>query len=355
MFDKQNPSNAQASDEIFHTMQDDLGNSPRKISPKTAFENTPQKQSASLTPQESNGAQSSTNPFLAEIPFEQKNSQIESVPKNLGIEISEEIPNKELYLEKESFAPKKINWVKLAIISLVIIILSVIFFSIYFFWNSKQTNLKQTAQSTIEETIPEPNENPVTISPELENYSLENPNVISIDIESTTDQELTELLSKKAAEISSLQITNPIEFVITDKNNNPISFPIFALTAKINLSQELLQNLEEKFSLYMFPDNNATKIGLAIDVKNKDIVLTKMLGEEKNLPSALSFLFLDTKPTITKEVLFKDNTFNNFSIRYFNLEENTNSSIDYTITDKQILIGTSKNTLRAIVEKNQTN
>ena len=81
-----------------------------------------------------------------------------------------------------------------------------------------------------------------------------------------------------------------------------------------------------------------------------------MFNEEPNLVSEISPLFLDTSFTAPKAVSFNSSNYANTQIYYLNLAtmQNQPLSIDYTIFNKKLIIGTSKMTLRSILDKAAT-
>lgn len=364
MFNKKenelSPLKSAESDSFFHTMQSDLKNPFKKAGYQAPQQIQKQKNTADskpFTPNDNNGNHSeNTSPFLEEATLPVPTAELlkQELPKNNssqnknGEPFFSEVDTKNL--------PKKTN--RGLDIALVLVSLSIIALGVYFFWMTR-TDVEPEAspdqQVLPTETTEEVIENePVVINPELEQYSIENPNVISIDMESASDQSIRDLLKKKASDLANLQIKKPIEFVITDKNNSPVAFPIFALTSKITLSQELLNNLEEKFSIYLYPESFGIRIGLVIKTKNSDVVLTKMLAQEKTLVNDLDILFLENKPSTEGNVLFKDSKYSTFNIRYLNLNQDATYSLDYTVSNSQLLIGTSKGTVRALIDLTTT-
>lgn len=341
-----------AADAYFHTMKDDLKDADRNAGHPAA-------KAADISETSKNGRVPenipSSSPFFAETP-----ASLEPSPAPEKKNVPAPQPKQPLAFSAEQIsadspAPKTItNWINIAIAVLTVVIVAVMAAGAYLFWMTRQSSPSMESSAPgqkepLEEKAPE--EKPVNISPELEKYSLENPNIISIDVESATDQEIRDLLSKKASDVSNLQTKEPVEFLITDRNNTPIAFPIFAVASKMDFSQDILSNLEEKFSLYIYPEPFGSRLGLGVNIKNKDVILTKMLAEEKTLSSALELLFLGNQPEPASGTLFKDGKYNELPIRYLNLNADSSLSVDYTVTDKQLLIGTSKDTLRAIMDK----
>ena len=169
---------------------------------------------------------------------------------------------------------------------------------------------------------------------------------------SATSEEISKLLISTADELKLLPSSTPYEFLAVDSNNNPVSFPIFATAAKLNLSPAILKSLDEKFSLYLYNDSENVRLGLAISILDKSTLSIELEKQEKTFPTDASFLFLNSKPEKTLGD-FNISTYKSISIKYINLNSDALPlSIDYTITDSQFILAASKNTLRAIIDKN---
>lgn len=350
------------ADSYFHTMKEDLKNPFKKTGYQAPLQapEQPLGRNDERFPTSEKNTPASASPFLSGTEFaEPKAVPTEEAATNktplasLAATLPTS-PEKDPVANIVSAEKKSNPLLTIAIVALLLCILAV---GGYFFWMTRVPAETETMPEQKENTTPPATENegsgenkPVVINPELEKYSTENPNILSIDIETISTQDIKDLLKKKADDLANLQIKKPVEFIITDKNNTPVAFPIFAVTSKITLSQDLLSNLEEKFSLYIYPESFGSRLGLAIKTKNGDAVLTKMLAQEKTLVSDLDLLFLDNKPTAPANRLYKDSKYNGFNIRYLNLNQDASYSVDYTINNSQLLIGTSKSTLRAIID-----
>ncbi|HBP00841.1 MAG TPA: hypothetical protein DD454_01305 [Candidatus Moranbacteria bacterium] len=225
----------------------------------------------------------------------------------------------------------------------------------YYAWKNNLFSTKGTPVDENEEIAPEnetipPEEEQITITPISEKYSSEKPNFLSINIETSSPEDIKRVISDTANELSGLQSKSPFEFIITDSNNNPIAFPIFSIASNLNLSSELLINLEEQFSFYIHNDQGGPRIVMAIEIKNGKEVSAEMLREEPTLLDTLSFLFLPEKPTTTKTT-FQSSVYDGIDIRFVNFNADGSLSIDYTIYDNKLIIATSKSSMRSVIDK----
>lgn len=216
----------------------------------------------------------------------------------------------------------------------------------YYFWT---TRIAPPSPLPIVQpvTLPEP----IVIEKETMKFSAEKPNYLPIDTEKDTAKTVQQLILNTASEIKELKIDVPVEFIIVDKNNNPISLPIFTILSGLKLSS-VLDNLEDDFSLFIYSGAENPRIGLAANFKDKTKAASAMTAKEKTLVSDVLFLFLGETSQKTKGV-FSTNGSKSFPIRYINIDANAEGllSVDYSLTDKQLIIATSKNAMWAILDK----
>ena len=116
---------------------------------------------------------------------------------------------------------------------------------------------------------------------------------------------------------------------------------------------ESYQFLNESFSLFLFDDSGNTRLGLAINIKDKPKAVTALTDKEKTMTEDLSFLFFDSAPQKPTSAIFKTFNGSNYAIRYLNYDpQNTGSlSLDYAFIGDKLVIATSKNTMMQLVNK----
>lgn len=231
----------------------------------------------------------------------------------------------------------------------------------YYYWISRQSS--EVAVQPEPEVVPA--EVPVEV-PEAEPevtpvvapvFSTDKPNYLILDIK-TADSAKIKLEIKDRIDkiIADTKITTPVEFVVSDANFTPLSFKYFAGTFKLTLPVKLIANLEDKFSLFIYNENGTAKLGLLLDAKDEKLAKTQMTQAENLLINQLKPLYLDLVYTI-KDKKFSSSQYKDLAIRYNNLVSTTPEiSLDYAITGKKLIIGTSKATLRSIYDylKNAT-
>ncbi|MDQ1283800.1 MAG: hypothetical protein QG620_148 [Patescibacteria group bacterium] len=180
-------------------------------------------------------------------------------------------------------------------------------------------------------------------------FSIENPNYLNVNQEDLTANKAKEILLQQGKKIKEQSISTPVEFIVSDKSNNPIGFKVFSAALGINLSQTTLSGLGEDFSLFLYNENGITKLGLSItSIEDKELEKS-ILAEEKNLARAIEPLFLSNNYTIIDKD-FSSSSHGDAKIRFINIVSPEDLSIDWTVYKGKLMIGTTRMTLRSIID-----
>ncbi len=257
-------------------------------------------------------------------------------------------------------APKKnllikFNWKIISLLVLSFILLGGLVFSGYILLKKK--NIQPTKTTSEVKTLPssESNNNTQTV-PETTpvvtqtfSYSQDSPNYLFIDASYDNADKIKSLLQQYIQKIAQEGYVKPVEFIITDETNAPMSFGIFSTKIGLNISQSVLLDLNNSFRFFIYNDGAVTRVGLTIDSKN-DIALAKaLLGEEKTFANELNPIFFTSD--YKKDKLFGDSVYGGAKIRYQNIISPENLSVDYAVYKNKLIIGTTKLTLRSIIDK----
>lgn len=377
--EKQTPPISAAGNEVnmrtvpVHTMQDDLdilgGKKPQAESgyPIDASSNSEFKNGSGSffdNDRRSNNASGNSSPFLnGASPTPQKNASGENVASpEMSNDTSVEPKNDITSVVGKNLSTPQIERKsvlgKILFIAAIVIVVAAFAFGGYYFWTTRVSN-NQASITDESEAAPDQVSSPETVSETntkspaeiiQSKFSESNPNYLPIDIGTTTADGTNKLFINKASEIKDSGSLVPIEFVVTDMNNDPVSFSAFNYISGMKFPVSILTNLGDKFSLYFFNDNENMRMGLTVELKDKEKIISAIKNEENSLAGDLSPLFMGTAVKSAGKI-FKSSTYNNFSIRYNNLDEQGLISIDYSITDKYLTIGTSKQALRSILDK----
>lgn len=343
-----------------HTMQDDFDTLRGVFSEQRKGiikENSGEKKSGNNDSKEDKKDQY-FNPFLDSSSQNPENNVLEN--DELSENINTKNPNTNSNEESRNVHKQggKIIWI---LISLIIIFA----FSSggYYLWSTRKT-LDNDVNPPIVETKTEENkkaeqaENDANKKEEnnteiktIEKYSSEKANYLSINTIDPSPENLKATFLKVGEEIKNSTSKKPIEFIITDEKNNPVSFPAFCVLSGIKFSSDLLKDLNNNFSLYFYSDSGNIRLGIAISAKEKEKLSPIVKKEELNLIQELAPLFLEKVITTKEKVVFEDNNYSGIAIRYFNLDEKMTYSIDYAFIGDQLIFATSKNTTWAILDK----
>lgn len=235
----------------------------------------------------------------------------------------------------------------------VVLVLTIVALGGYYFWMTNNEQKESAPQEVATETpIIEPavEDVPVVIAP-VEKYSLSTPNYLVVDLATQDADEIKQTITATATELKSQSKPGLYEFTLVDKNNNPVAFPIFATASKINFSPALLSSLDKNFSLFVYNDTKEVRLGIAIKILKNASLVSELKKQEKTLSKDLSLLFLDNNME-NKVGTFNVTTYNNTTMHYLNdTDTNKNLSIDYAIVSSQLVIGTSKETGRSLVDR----
>jgi hypothetical protein len=230
-------------------------------------------------------------------------------------------------------------------LSVVFVVLLFIGGGYYFITTRTVVSNEPTASSPHQSLPITPTPSPDTSS----SFSAQNPNYLSIDTASITPESLKTLLSQTALQVASISSTKPVEFILTDTKNNPVSFTSFAQFMNMKISPSITNALGDTFSLFIFTENNHAHLSFALAIKDTHTLQTKLSQKENYLEGDLNPLFLGDVPTKPQEV-FASNTYSGVPIRFINIHPETLLSVDYSIVKQQLLLSTSKKTHRATID-----
>ncbi len=297
-----------------------------------------------------------TSPFLTQTDWKQKkdivkkpkiNTQTQS---NSNDKYSNTPPasalseNKVSYIKKEVDKGSKKIGVTLLIIGLILIVTGV---GGYYFWKTRAgqiistPNSKKSAENLTKKNPPDK---------EMSIFSVDKPNYLVIDRAVTDKIKIKKIIQGYGDKVAQTEITVPIEFRIVDEQNNPFSWQDFAQKIGITLPKNILDQLEKDFSLYIYNDNGQIRLGLVIETQYRDQLKKMLLAEEEKLPQELQSLFLTTQYTLKEKASFHNGQYKTTNIRYNNVVSPETLSVDYAVTQNNLVVGTTKMTIRAILD-----
>lgn len=187
--------------------------------------------------------------------------------------------------------------------------------------------------------------------PDQVHYSSTQPNLLSFDTETVTSDAIKTELLKVALSIKQDNISQPVEFLVRDQNYNPLAFSRFSYLLGLNLDSDFLASLDETFSLFFYLDQDHPRIGLKISVKNQTTFVVSLKKVEGTFPKVFEPLFLDTTTAPKTGLTFHSGLYHEQAVRYTNIDKSMFLSIDHAVRGNEWFMGTSQNTLRAILDR----
>lgn len=181
-------------------------------------------------------------------------------------------------------------------------------------------------------------------------FSTKNSNTFLVDVERETVSTLREKLMKQAETMRESQMTGPVPFSVVDRTNTPIAFYMFASVFNLGLSGDLLNALDNDFTLWVFLDGNQPRLSLSVRIKHADNAQKYMSTSEGTLPVSLKNIFLVEDSLKKQDVSFGSGLYRGVLIRYLNFQSESPLSLDYAFIDTQLIIGTSRDSARTTID-----
>ncbi len=212
--------------------------------------------------------------------------------------------------------PKKTsNTGKIVALIIILLIIMIVAAAGYYFWMTRVKSPIATAPDTNLPTqdIPE-------VTPPTQNsFSTTQANYLSLDFQNIDAVGLEATLKTTSDKIAQMKTTGPIEFILTDSLNNPISLQAFAQKIGLSLPQSTISLLDSNFTLYVYIDNSTEHLGLSTTTKDNAALQKALSQEETTLVADMNPLFLGAAPSTIIASPFASSTYDNAAIRYSNL------------------------------------
>jgi hypothetical protein len=285
---------------------------------------------------------------LDDITLDKKNALPQTQKAKDNSPINTALNQKSAPTTTNNFSAKKLNLRLIFFYLISFLLLSAIAWVSYSYLKNK-SELQQEPVSNIDpisKTVPTntPIETDPVIKPTF-SYSEINPNYLRLEDADSVQEKLKTTLSQTFQE----GYKTPIEFILTDAQNKPISFKTFSSLSGLKLSATLLDLLEDNFSLFLYNNPTETKIGLSLGLKDNVGLEKALLQEERLLADGLSPLLFENVYDKTKP--FEITDYAGAKIHYQNIISPDILSIDYAIHKNRLLFGTTRATMRAIIDR----
>ena len=240
-------------------------------------------------------------------------------------------------LEKE--APKKNSLNSILLISLVLILFISIGSGVYYFYFFNQADpVSETPFSN------NPIETPSNYAEKQIPEKLKDSKLISIN-----SNENFSLVSELKKEKETLPMLG--QYYKINENSNIISSGKALALLNIQLSEVLLNELNNSWVYLKKNPENILKMGLIFEIKDSEKTREFLLNNEPTLPQSLKPMFIDEVFVLQDdEIIFQDSQ-ELPDVRYYNLVEGFDEkAIDWKILEnKYLLLATSKETMRNLI------
>ncbi|MFH2032796.1 MAG: hypothetical protein ABIJ40_19555, partial [Bacteroidota bacterium] len=110
-----------------------------------------------------------------------------------------------------------------------------------------------------------------------------------------------------------------------------------------------ISNLEENYTLVIYSQEQGKRLNLVIQVKNSEILKQRMKEWESTMLNNFSKFYIDDQPGEKASEAFLIDNYKGIDIRYINLPD-TDLTLNYTIRNNLLIIGTSKQAIYSIVD-----
>jgi hypothetical protein len=166
--------------------------------------------------------------------------------------------------------------------------------------------------------------------------------------------------SKSPTEIQSATKTFATDFIITasegslievkilDQTNQPIGKKDFFTGFGITVPNAVAMKLSEDYSLFVKKEEGSAKLGLVFKTVTSSGLTDEMKIWEQTIANDLKSIF--TGQTPAGATAFNSSRYKNADIRYSNFSSPAGTSLDYSVISNFLIIGTSKDTTRAILD-----
>jgi hypothetical protein len=139
-----------------------------------------------------------------------------------------------------------------------------------------------------------------------------------------------------------------IEVKAIDQTNQPIGKKSFFAGLGITVPETVAMKLSEDYSLFVKKEEGVAKLGFVFKTITSASLVDEMKGWEPTMPNDLSSVFAGQTPTGAGP--FNSSRYKNADIRYYNFSSPPDTSLDYSVIANFLVIGTSKDTTRGILD-----
>jgi len=139
-----------------------------------------------------------------------------------------------------------------------------------------------------------------------------------------------------------------IEVKVLDQANQPIGKKDFFAGFGITVPETIAMKLSEDYSLFVKKEGGAAKLGLVFKTVTSAGLVEEMKIWEPKIATDLTPVFSGQAPIGAGS--FNSSRYKNADIRYSNFSSPADTSLDYSVIANFLVIGTSKDTTRVVLD-----
>ena len=140
-----------------------------------------------------------------------------------------------------------------------------------------------------------------------------------------------------------------IEAKVLDQANQPIGKKDFFAGFGITVPDAVAMKLSEDYSLFVKKEGGAAKLGLVFKTVTSSGLADEMKNWEPTIITDLNSIYFG-QALLPATGTFDSAKYKNADIRYSNFSSPAGASLDYSVIANFMVIGTSKDTTRAILD-----
>ncbi|HUD09120.1 MAG TPA: hypothetical protein VMQ48_03465 [Candidatus Saccharimonadales bacterium] len=251
----------------------------------------------------------------------------------------EENPSPE-HAENQSLPQKKSKG-GLMLMLAVVLVVAAAGAGFYYYWFHIKSNSSETSSNPTAPTPPVASPAPA----QSQNKNLRN---LVVDT-SQGSTEMKNAIQKFATDFSTSASENDlVEVKIIGKDNQPVGKKDFFSGVGVTVPDPVLMKLSEDYSLFARKEGGAVRLGFVFKTVTSSGLADEMKNWEPTLPTDLTPLYVGQAPTGMGP--FNSSLYKNADIRYFNFLSPADTSLDYSVISNFLVIGSSKDTTRAVLD-----
>ncbi len=259
------------------------------------------------------------------------------IPTGVGKELKKDLKIKQLKTENIFDSEIKTDRKNSLLIVLGVILLAVVILG-FFYWRGLKAEPVP---------VPTPIDNGLQIP--KSSISVENTKILKIE----NNISLLILLEDelKIEPLKTFRRIVPIKNSPTDGKEEVLSLSDLVKELNISIYPYVLSEFKNNYTLVLYgQEENEKRFGLIIETNNSNNLKEQLRFWEKTMVENLYNLFLGKQPTIPANKNFVDSEYNRVSIRFINFP-NPDVSIDYAVLNNLFILSTSKESIRAIIDR----